>query len=46
MRLISAIRRWLCRHDYRLSRFQALGAGTEHGYSYECTKCGKMRYDD
>lgn len=45
MTMIAIIRKWLCRHDWRPSKFQALGAGTLHGYSYRCAKCGKMRHD-
>lgn len=42
MRLLTAIRQWFCRHEYRPTKFQALVPGT----SYECTKCGKRAYRD
>ncbi len=37
-KLFVRIRQRLCRHEWRVTRFQALVPGT----SYECTKCGKQ----
>jgi|LULO01.1.fsa_nt_gb hypothetical protein len=42
MRVIKHIRKLLCQHSWRISRFQALIGGT----SYQCTKCGKYRNDN
>lgn len=42
MRFVTAIRQWFCRHEYRLTKFQALVPGA----SYQCTKCGKRAYRD
>lgn len=42
MRIFTAIRQWLCRHEYRPTKFQALVPVT----SYECTKCGRVAYRD
>lgn len=39
--MIRWLKQLLCRHEYRLSRFQALGSMGD----YECTKCRKMVYD-
>ncbi len=36
--MISRIRQWLCRHQWRVCRFQSLTPGTD----IECTKCGKQ----
>ena len=40
--IVLAIRNWLCRHNYRPSKFQPLVPGT----SYECSKCGKIIHHD
>ena len=39
--MFRAIRQLLCRHEWRLTRSQALVGPP----SYECTKCGKIRHD-
>lgn len=38
-RMFKKIRRRLCRHDWKTTRFQALVPGT----GQECTKCGAHR---
>lgn len=38
MKAMTTLRRFFCRHQWRVTRFQALVSGV----SYECTKCGKM----
>jgi hypothetical protein len=36
--LFTKIRQWFCRHDWKMTRFQALIPGN----GYRCTKCGKQ----
>jgi hypothetical protein len=38
MNIFARIRHWLCDHEWRPTRFQALVPGA----SYECVKCGKI----
>lgn len=40
--VIRLIRQLLCRHQWRATKFQALGGPTSH----ECVKCGKMDWGD
>jgi len=35
-----ALREWLCRHDWKVSRFQALSSTP--GMDCVCKKCGKI----
>jgi hypothetical protein len=42
MRLLTAIRQLICRHEFQPTKFQALVPVT----SFECTKCGRMAYRD
>lgn len=37
-KIVTTIRQWLCRREWRVTRFQALVPGT----SYRCAKCGKQ----
>lgn len=35
--------RMFCRHEWKVSKFQALGS---YSLSYRCEKCGEYRHDD